>query len=184
MPTLGAPLLPVTSASPLVIVTASTLPAVNASMLGTYSNQTNSTSTPSCLNQPFWMPMSQATQPGQSLYPIFKAGPLGLFGATVTATAGAAGEAFSGAGASLFLHPSSKIESAKSKVTSRSQWRMGRPSFRADDRPFGVTAAFRRNVVCSRAPRWLLNSETDHGRFRHERETQRAQVRGFERRLA
>ena len=65
--TLRAPCAPVTSASPLVIMTASTLPAVNASIDGTYSNQANSTSTPASLNQPFWMPISNAVQPGQSL---------------------------------------------------------------------------------------------------------------------
>src|SRR5688572_2559736 len=68
MATLGAPLLPVTRASPLVMATASTLPAENASIEGTYSNHLNSTGTPSSANQPFWMPISQATQPGQSLY--------------------------------------------------------------------------------------------------------------------
>ena len=64
---LRAPGAPVTSASPFVIMTASTLPAANASIDGAYSNQSNSTSTPASLNQPFWMPISNAVQPGQSL---------------------------------------------------------------------------------------------------------------------
>ncbi len=64
---LRAPGAPVTSASPIVIMTASTLPAANASIDGAYSNQSNLTSTPASLNQPFWMPTSNAVHPGQSL---------------------------------------------------------------------------------------------------------------------
>ena len=40
--------------------------ALNASMLGRYSIQTNSTSTPASLKKPFWIATSQAIQPGQS----------------------------------------------------------------------------------------------------------------------
>src|ERR1700742_2470801 len=78
--TLGAPVLPVTSASPLVMETASTLPAENASIDGEYSNHFSSTLTPSSLNHPFCSAMSQATHPGQSLYAIFSAGPVGVGG--------------------------------------------------------------------------------------------------------
>ena len=62
-----APLAPVTRVSPLVMQTASTLPAAKASMEGTYSNQENSTSTPASLKKPLRSATSQATQPGQSL---------------------------------------------------------------------------------------------------------------------
>src|SRR5215467_10367017 len=74
MPTLRAPGAPVTSASPTVTATASTLPAANASIDGAYSNQSNCTSTPASLNHPFWMPMSNAVHPGQSLYAILSGG--------------------------------------------------------------------------------------------------------------
>ena len=67
MHVLGLPVEPVTIASPLVHVTASTLPADSASMLGRYSIQTNCTSTPASLKKPFWIATSHATQPGQSL---------------------------------------------------------------------------------------------------------------------
>src|SRR4051794_41982997 len=80
MATLRAPGAPVTSASPIVIMTASTLPAANASIDGAYSNQSNWTSTPASLNQPFWIPTSNAVQPGQSLNAIrsgFAAGAAG-----------------------------------------------------------------------------------------------------------
>src|SRR6185295_17001423 len=70
MPMLRAPGAPVTSASPTVIMTASTLPAANASIDGVYSNHSNLTSTPASLNQPFWMGISNAVQPGQSLKAI------------------------------------------------------------------------------------------------------------------
>src|ERR1700710_3039902 len=76
MPTLRAPGAPVTSASPTVIITASTLPTAKASMDGVYSNHEKSTSTPASLNQPFWMPISNAVHPGQSENAIFKGGPL------------------------------------------------------------------------------------------------------------
>src|SRR6185436_12319106 len=49
---------------------ASTLPALKASMLGTYSNHLKSTLTPAASNQCLCNAMSQATQPGQSLYAI------------------------------------------------------------------------------------------------------------------
>src|ERR1700748_1870455 len=65
--TLRAPGAPVTSASPMVIITASSLLAANASMEGAYSNQSNFTSTPASLNHPFSTPISKAVQPGQSL---------------------------------------------------------------------------------------------------------------------
>src|SRR5687768_7760231 len=87
---LAAPLEPVTSASPLVTATASTLPAANASIDGTYSNQVKSTATPASLNQPFWMAMSQATQPGQSLYAMRSAGPAAAGAAAGAAVAGTA----------------------------------------------------------------------------------------------
>src|ERR1044072_8769649 len=74
MATLRAPGAPVTSASPIVIMTASTLPAANASIDGAYSNQSNLTSTPASLNQPFWMPTSNAVPPGRSEKPI-RSGP-------------------------------------------------------------------------------------------------------------
>ncbi len=67
IPLQALPAEPVTMASPLVIATASIWPAAKASIEGTYSNQMNSASTPASANQPFWMPISQATQPGQSL---------------------------------------------------------------------------------------------------------------------
>src|SRR6478735_1922268 len=76
MATLRGPGAPVTSASPVVIMTASILPAANASIEGTYSNQSNLTSTPASLNQPFWMPISKAVQPGQSENPT-RSGALG-----------------------------------------------------------------------------------------------------------
>src|SRR5450432_2257604 len=69
MATLRGPGAPVTSASPVVIMTASTLPAAKASIDGAYSNQSNLTSTPASLNQPFWMPISKAVHPGQSEKP-------------------------------------------------------------------------------------------------------------------
>ena len=51
-------------------MTASTLPAANASIEGAYSNQSNLTSTPASLNHPFWIPTSNAVQPGQSEKPM------------------------------------------------------------------------------------------------------------------
>src|SRR3954468_5390227 len=71
MPMLRAPGAPVTSASPTVIMTASTLPAANASIDGVYSNHSSLTSTPASLNPPFWFGISNAVQPGQSLNAIF-----------------------------------------------------------------------------------------------------------------
>src|SRR5882724_1080131 len=95
MPTLRAPGAPVTSASPTVTVTASTLPAANASMDGAYSNQSNLTSTPASLNQPFWIAISNAVHPGQSLYAM-RSGGLGAGaggGGGVGAATGAGGGA-------------------------------------------------------------------------------------------
>src|SRR4029079_2567459 len=99
MATLRAPGAPVTSASPIVIMTASTLPAANASIEGAYSNQSNLTSTPSSLNQPFWIPISNAVHPGQSEKPIRSGGLAGGGGGV----AGAAGAAAVGAGAGASL---------------------------------------------------------------------------------
>src|SRR6185369_4838207 len=86
MPTLGAPLEPATSASPLVMQTPSTLPSEKASMLGTYSSHSNDTWTPSCSKYRSSMATCQATQPGQSLYAM-RSGPGGLGGATLGAAA-------------------------------------------------------------------------------------------------
>src|SRR4051812_32993853 len=88
MATLRAPGAPVTSASPIVIMTASTLPAANASIEGAYSNQSNFTSTPASLNQPFWMPTSNAVHPGQSEKPI-RSGPLAAGAGAACAADGA-----------------------------------------------------------------------------------------------
>src|SRR5258708_27991867 len=74
MATLRGPGAPVTSASPVVIITASILPAAKASIDGAYSNQSNLTSTPASLNQPFWMPISKAVHPGQSEKPTRSGG--------------------------------------------------------------------------------------------------------------
>src|ERR1041385_5346297 len=99
--TLAAPLEPVTSASPFVTATASTLPAENASIDGAYSNHLSSTSTPSSLNQPFCTAMSHATQPGQSLYAMVSGGPAFFAGSAAVAATGVAGAiaAADGAGA-------------------------------------------------------------------------------------
>jgi hypothetical protein len=58
---------PMTRASPLVMPQASTLLAAEASMLGTYSKQMNSTSASASLKKSFWMATGQALQAGQSL---------------------------------------------------------------------------------------------------------------------
>src|SRR4051794_40692167 len=89
MATLRAPGAPVTSASPVVIMTASTLPAANASIEGAYSNQSNTTSTPASLNHPFWMPLSNAVHPGQSLNPACNGFAAGGGGGGAGAAAGA-----------------------------------------------------------------------------------------------
>src|SRR3954454_24292032 len=95
MPTLRAPGAPVTRASPIVTITASSLPAANASIDGAYSNQSNFTSRPASLNQPFSMPTSNAVQPGQSLKAIRRgglaAGGGGVAGAAATGAAGGGG---------------------------------------------------------------------------------------------
>ena len=96
----------------MVIITASTLPAVKASIEGGYSNQTNSTSTPASLNQPFWMPISNAVQPGQSL----KATRSGAFaggGGGVAACGGAAAGA--GGGGSLVQAASMAVRAARAR---------------------------------------------------------------------
>jgi hypothetical protein len=61
----------------------------------------NSTFTPASLNQPFWIAISHATQPGQSLYAIFRVGPVGAgaaAGAAELAAGAAETAAFSSAG--------------------------------------------------------------------------------------
>src|SRR5690242_3846068 len=107
MARLRGPGAPVTSASPMVIMTASTFPAAKASIEGAYSNQSNFTSTPASLNHPFSIPIWNAVQPGQS-EKAMRSGPLtgagGAAGAGAGAAAGAAG------GASL-LQP--LVENAK-----------------------------------------------------------------------
>src|SRR6266851_8353655 len=100
MATLRAPGAPVTRASPIVIMTASTLPAVNASIDGVYSNHSKSVSTPASLNHPFWMPISNAVQPGQSLKAILSGG-LASLGGAATAEAATPAAAVA-AGASSF----------------------------------------------------------------------------------
>src|SRR5882724_7853302 len=102
MITFLAPLAPVTSASPMVIMTASTLPAVKASIEGVYSNHENSVSTPASLNHPFWIPISNAVQPGQSLYAILR-GAFAGFGVGAATDAAALAIAAGAAGASSFL---------------------------------------------------------------------------------
>src|SRR5919204_4261499 len=100
MATLRAPGAPVTSASPIVIMTASTLPAANASIDGAYSNQSNFTSTPASLNHPFSIPIWNAVQPGQSENATFS-GPLtGAGGGAAGAGAGPRG-----AGGAPFFSP-------------------------------------------------------------------------------
>src|SRR4029077_11414185 len=89
MARLRAPGAPVTSASPIVIMTASTLPAANASIDGAYSNQSNLTSTPASLNQPFWIPISNAVHPGQSENATRRGGFTGAGGGAAGAGAGA-----------------------------------------------------------------------------------------------
>src|SRR5450755_1123118 len=79
-------------------MTASTLPAVKASIEGAYSNQSNLTSTPASLNHPFWMPISKAVQPGQSEKAIRNGALAGGGGGAAGAAAGAAG---AGAGSLL-----------------------------------------------------------------------------------
>src|SRR4051812_1137159 len=105
MATLRAPGAPVTSASPIVIMTASTFPAANASIDGAYSNQSNLTSTPASLNQPFWIPISNAVQPGQSENPTRSGGFAGGGGGGAGVLGAIAGP---GAGVSL-LQPSVKV---------------------------------------------------------------------------
>src|SRR4029078_212122 len=65
MATLRAPGAPVTSASPSVIITASTLPAANASMDGAYSNQSHFTSTTASLTHTLFLhPCELHAHPG------------------------------------------------------------------------------------------------------------------------
>src|SRR5258706_16291171 len=71
---------PVTRASPIVIMTASTFPALKASIDGVYSNHESSVSTPASLNQPFRIPISKAVHPGQSLNAILRGGFAGAVG--------------------------------------------------------------------------------------------------------
>src|SRR3954466_985836 len=103
MATLRAPGAPVTSASPMVIMTASTLPAANASIEGAYSNQSNLTSTPASLNHPFWMPISKAVHPGQSLKPMRRGLAASGGGVAGAGTAAGADGAGGGGGASVLV---------------------------------------------------------------------------------
>src|SRR5580692_9727795 len=82
-------------------MTASTLPAVKASIEGAYSNQSNLTSTPASLNQPFWIPISNAVHPGQSENAT-RSGGLAGGGA---GAAGAGAMAGAGGGADSLLQP-------------------------------------------------------------------------------
>src|SRR4029079_12567022 len=100
MATLRAPGAPVTSASPIVIMTASTLPAANASIDGAYSNQSNLASTPASLNHPFSIPIWNAVQTGQSENAM-RSGPLAGAGGGAAGAGAAAGAAGAGAGVSL-----------------------------------------------------------------------------------
>src|SRR4029077_17311544 len=120
MARLRAPGAPVTSASPIVIMTASTLPAANASIDGAYSNQSNFTSIPASLNHPFWIPISNAVQPGQSLKAT-RSGVLAGAGAVEAAAlalalvlALAEGDAVSGAG--LVQPPSAQTNTKETKA--------------------------------------------------------------------
>src|SRR5258706_2551646 len=101
MATLFAPGAPVTRASPMVIITASTLPALKASIDGAYSNHSKSVSRPASLNQPFRIPTSNAVQPGQSLNAIFSGGFAGLAGASTLADSAGA----EATDASFLSHP-------------------------------------------------------------------------------
>src|SRR5258708_37950512 len=80
MATLRGPGAPVTRAPAVVIIAASLLPAAKASIEGAYANQSNLTSTPASLNQPFWMPISKAVHPGQSEKPTRSGGLLSAGG--------------------------------------------------------------------------------------------------------
>src|SRR6266550_1724064 len=104
--TLRAPGAPVTSASPIVIMTASTLPALNASIDGVYSNHSKSVATPASLNQPLRMPISNAVQPGQSLYAILSGG-LGGVGGVATAV-----DVAVAVGASFLSHAGKSVANA------------------------------------------------------------------------
>src|SRR5882724_103204 len=109
MATLLAPGAPVTRASPIVIITASTLPALKASIEGAYSNHSKSVSRPASLNQPFRIPTSKAVQPGQSLNAIFSGGFAG-FGASALADSSAGADAV---GASFLSHPAAPTSRPK-----------------------------------------------------------------------
>src|SRR5882757_10848015 len=101
---LRAPGAPVTSASPIVIMTASTFPALNASIDGVYSNHSKSVSTPASLNQPLRIPISNAVHPGQSLNAIRSGGFAALGGVAAAAEAEAVG-----AGASFLSQLTSAV---------------------------------------------------------------------------
>src|SRR5215471_15118008 len=97
---------------------ASTLPALNASMLGTYSNHLKSTFTPAVSNQCLCRAMSQATQPGQSLYAITSGAPAGGFGAfagfSVPVAVSTAGSTFGLGGSDL--HPATTNAPARATL--------------------------------------------------------------------
>src|SRR6185312_16159838 len=112
MAMLRAPGAPVTSASPIVTITASSLPAANASIDGAYSNQSNFTSSPASLNHPFSIPTSNAVHPGQSLKAMRSGG---LAGGAAGA-AGAATGAADGGGTSLLQPASAKKDSQPTRT--------------------------------------------------------------------
>ena len=95
-------------------MTASTLPAVKASIDGAYSNQSNLTSTPASLNQPFWIPISNAVHPGQSENATRSGGLAG--GGAGAAGAGAMAGAAGGAGS--LLQPASEARLKSAATTS------------------------------------------------------------------
>src|SRR6266540_377128 len=114
--TLRAPGAPVTSASPIVIMTASTLPAANASIDGAYSNQSNLTSPPASLNQPCWIPISNAVHPGQSEKPTRSGSLAGAGGGA----AGAAGGAPAGGGGGSFWQlAAARVRETSAAATAR-----------------------------------------------------------------
>ncbi len=100
-------------------MTASTLPAVKASIEGAYSNQSNLTSTPASLNQPFWIPISNAVHPGQSENAIRSGGLTGAGGGA--AGAGAMAGAAGGAGSLLQPARDPKLPRLSSAATTNDE---------------------------------------------------------------
>ena len=96
-------------------MTASTLPAVKASIDGAYSNQSNLTSTPASLNQPFWIPISNAVHPGQSENAT-RSGGLAAGGGGV---AGAGAMAGAAGGAGSLLQPAVSSGDAEAEAERR-----------------------------------------------------------------